>query len=101
VIERLRDWVPVPHDFVQVVQVLKAEVAQCTGHGPSVQACVSSACGQAAPPKRGSTLVRERLWTPAAHVVVHVVHWLKVPIWQSTAQAWSLHARVSARYGHT
>jgi hypothetical protein len=96
---RLRDWVPVPHDLVQVVQVLKAEVAQCTGHGPSVQACVSSACGQAAPPKRGSTLVRERLWTPAAHVVLHAVQALKAPGTQLTGQAWPLQARVSAVCG--
>jgi hypothetical protein len=96
---RLRDWVPLPHDLVQAVQALKAVVSQWIGHGPSVQACVSAVCGHAAPPNRGATLVRERLWTPAAHVVLHAVQALKAPMLQSIGHACSLHARVSAEAG--
>jgi hypothetical protein len=98
---RLRDWVPVPHDLVHVVQALKAEVAQWIGHGPSVQARVSAVCGQAAPPLTGATWVRERVWTPAAHVVLQAVQARKAPGTQLTGQAAVLQARVSARYGHT
>jgi hypothetical protein len=100
---RLRDWVPVPHDLVQPVQALKAEVVQWIGHGPCVQARVSALCGQAAPPNCGATLVRERLWTPAAHVVLQALQVLKPrppPTWQSIGQAAALQARVSAVCGH-
>ena len=30
------DWLPVPHDFVQVVQLLNADWAQLTGAGVGV-----------------------------------------------------------------
>jgi hypothetical protein len=97
---RLRDCEPVPHDLVQVVQALKAEVAQWIGHGPWLHARVSALCGQAAPPNCGATLVRERLWTPVPHDLVQVVQALKAPTPQSTGHAAALQLRVSALCGH-
>jgi len=71
---RERDCAPAPHDFVHAVHALKAVVAQCTGHAPWLQTCVSALCGQAAPPLRGCTMVRERRCEPLPHDLVHVVH---------------------------
>jgi hypothetical protein len=48
--ERLRDWFPVPHDLVHVVQAENALALQWIGHGPWLHACVSAVCGHAAPP---------------------------------------------------
>jgi hypothetical protein len=100
VTERLRDCEPVPHDLVQVVQAPKAEASQWIGHGPALQARVSALCGQAAPPSTGSTLVRERLWTPAPHVVLQALQADgKTPGTQSTGQACVLHDAASSRCG--
>ena len=38
---RLRDWTPVPHDLVQVVQAVKAVTVQWMAHGPWLQTWVS------------------------------------------------------------
>ena len=40
-IERERDWAPVPHVLVHAVQALKARTAQWIGHGPWVHERVS------------------------------------------------------------
>ena len=92
---RLRDCAPWPHDLVQAVQAEKVLVAQCTGHGPWLQAWVSAVCGHAAPPKRGCTTARLRRCEPAAHEVVHVDHWPKLGYAQSIGQLWPLQVRVS------
>jgi hypothetical protein len=94
-IERERDCEPVPHDLVHVVQALKARTVQWIGHGPWLQACVWAVCGQAAPPKRGCTFVRERRCEPAPHDLVHVLHLPKLLTMQSIGQAWALQRRVS------
>ena len=40
-IERERDWAPVPHVLVHAVQELKALLRQWIGHGPCEQKRVS------------------------------------------------------------
>jgi len=98
-IERERDCVPVPHDLVHGVQALKARTVQWIGHGPWLQACVSALCGQAAPPLRGCTTMRERRCEPRPHDFVHVLQAPKLPTLQSTAQVCLLQSRVSALCG--
>ena len=97
---RLRDCTPPAQDWLHVSHALKAATTQWCGHGPSLHACVSAECGHAAPPHSGATVMRERLCTPAPHVVVQVLHWLKSGTTQSTGQQCSLHARVSSACGH-
>jgi hypothetical protein len=95
---RLRDWAPTPHDLVQVVQAVKVEVAQWTGHGvPQVRA--SLLCGQATPPKIGCTTSRWRFWVPTPQVMVHVDQACQLLTTQSTAHGCELQARVSAECG--
>jgi hypothetical protein len=69
---RLRDCAPVPHDLVQVDQAPNADVAQWTGHGPVLHACVSAACGHTAPPCCGCTKVRLRDWNAPPHDFGHI-----------------------------
>ena len=99
--ERLRCCEPVPHDLLHTVQALKAEVAQWTGHGPSVHACVSAVCAHALPPLSGAVLVRVRDWKPAPHDVEHedqtAGNW---PSTQSIGHACALHVRASRACGH-
>jgi xanthine dehydrogenase iron-sulfur cluster and FAD-binding subunit A len=84
-VARLRCCEPVPHDLVLLVQALKAEVAQCTGHEPCVHACVSVACGHTVPPLVGCTNVRERLWKPARQDALHVPHAVQEPMTHGVA----------------
>ena len=93
---RLRDCAPVPHDLVQVDQAEKAEVAQCTGHGPWLHAWVSAVCGHALPPSVGATLVRLRFCEPVPHDLVQVDQAPKEPSTQSVAHGAALQLRVSA-----
>ena len=89
--DRLRDWLPTPHDFVHVVQVVNADVTQWIGHGlGSGQVCVSAVCGQAAPPCCGGPLTRVRDCEPAPHEVVQVDQSPKLGSAQSTGHAWAL-----------
>ena len=96
---RLRDCVPVPHDLVHVDQASKAEVAQWTGHGPSLHGCVSAACGHVAPPCSGCTKVRVRDCEPAAHEVLQADQVAQEPTPQPTGHAWLLQVRASCLCG--
>ena len=70
---RLRDCAPVPHDLVHVDQAPNADVAQWTGHGPWLHACVSAVWLQALPPLVGSAVMtRLRDCEPAPHEVLQV-----------------------------
>ena len=99
---RERDCRPGPHDLSHVVQALNAVTRQCTGHVSMLQDCVSSVCGQAAPPLRTAvSMVRERDCTPSVpHDLLHVVQSPKMLTSQSTGHACALHACVSAVCGH-
>ena len=97
---RLRDWLPVPHDWVHVVQAENALAWQWIGHGPWSHARVSAVCAQAAPPCVGCVLARVRDCEPAPHDVVHVDQAPKLGSKQSTGHVWVLQSRVSAECGH-
>ena len=57
---------PAPHDLVQVDQALNAVTTQCAGQLCTLQDCVSSVCGHAAPPLRTAvSMLRERDCTPS------------------------------------
>ena len=62
-----------------------------------VHARTSAACGQAAPPKRGTANVRERVCVPLPHDTVQLPHAAHECATQSCGQARALHDRVSAR----
>jgi hypothetical protein len=87
--------------LVHVDQVPKPEVAQWTGHGPSVHTCVSAVCGHAAPPFCGGTWVRLRDWTPLPHDVVQVDHMSNVGLtMQSMGHVCELQLMTSWRCEH-
>jgi hypothetical protein len=86
VLVRLRDWMPLPHDFVQVNQDSHVPTSQLTGHAWLLQSRVSAACGHALPPNVGSVCARLRCCEPAPHDTVQVDQLSKVPSSQSTAQ---------------
>ena len=98
---RERDCTPSPHDLVHVVHALKLPMTQSTAHACALQLRVSAVCGHAAPPYLGCVCVREHDCAPVPHDLVHDVHAPNAPCWQSAAQAYVLHARVSRRYGQT
>jgi hypothetical protein len=98
---RVRDWLPAPHDLVQVLQLVNSSASQAIGQSCPLQSCVSDRCGQALPPLVGSVCTRERLWLPPSHDLVHVLHAENAPSTQSVAHGCVLQLRVSARYGHT
>ena len=92
---RLRFWLPVPHDWVQVDQVDQAGTTQSTAHGAALQLRVSVECGQATPPNLGSAVARAFFCEPVPHDLVQVVHADQAGTAQLTAQAGVLQARVS------
>lgn len=99
--ERLRDEVPVPQDFVQAPQAENAETVQCTAHGLVLHGCVSAECGQTLPPNRGCTKVRLRACEPPPHDLVHVDQAVQALMTQSFGHiTFMAHVRYSVRYGH-
>ena len=98
---RLRAWLPVPQDLVQVDQAVKGATLQSTAHACVLQARVSAECGQALPPNLGATVARLRFCEPVPHDLVQVDQAPKAEVAQSTAHAAALQLRVSSRYGHT
>jgi hypothetical protein len=71
---RLRDCEPVPHDLVQVDQLLaKASYTQSSAHAWLLQLRASEACGHASPPSVGAARVRLRDCEPLPHDLVQEV----------------------------
>jgi hypothetical protein len=64
---RVRFCEPLPHDFVQVLQAAQAPTEPSIGQACLLHDRASFSCGQALPPKRGSTWVRERCCDPIPH----------------------------------
>jgi hypothetical protein len=101
VLVRLRDWMPLPHDFVQVNQVSHVPTSQLTGHAWLLQPCVSSVCGQALPPNVGEVYARERDCEPPPQDLVQVDQTENVgSMVQSTGHECVLHDRESSAVGH-
>jgi len=72
-IERLRDWWPVPHDVVQLDQEEKPDTWQCTGQSPWLQLSTSSTAPQVVlPPQLAGVWVRVRVLVPAPQEWVQV-----------------------------
>jgi hypothetical protein len=102
VVARLRDWKPLPHDFVQVDHALSGPTTQSTAHAGTLQARVSAECGHGLPPYEatGATVLRVRCCEPPPHDLVHADHALKVDTAQSIGQGKVLQLLVSFAYGH-
>jgi hypothetical protein len=96
---RERLWAPVPHDLVHAVQAPNEVTMQFAAQASSLQLRVSALCGQALPPAAGCVMVRERLWLPVPHDLVHVVHAPNAGTTQSMGHMCELHMRVSALCG--
>jgi hypothetical protein len=103
--ERVRDLVPVAHDFVHAPNRDHRETAQSTGHRPRLQDRAWNRPPQRLPPSRASVrTVRDRDWVPyplapSQQDCVQGVHLLNVLSWQSTGQACGLQVRAWAA-GH-
>ena len=69
---RLRDWLPPPHDLVQVEYGVKLKTMQFSGHAWLLHACVSAECGHTLPPNVGAVVERLRFCEPPPHDLVHV-----------------------------
>ena len=100
-IERERLFVPPPHVLVHAVNADQADVAQCTGQGPSLQASVSPSAPHTAPPCAAATVTaRVRVRVPALHESEQSPHESQGVVVQSTGHACTLHARDSDSIGH-
>ena len=94
--ERLRDWCPVPQDLVHCVQEAHDESTQCTGHGRVLHSRTSTRPLQSIPPcELGVTTLRARVCWPKSQVVEHAPQSEKEDATQSTGHGALLHARVS------
>jgi hypothetical protein len=94
-VERLRSWLPLLHDFVQAAHELKPPTTQSRGHACELQACNSDVVGQVLPPKLGGVHARVRRWVPPSHDRVQVPQPAQLPTTAST-HSMSLQLRVSA-----
>jgi hypothetical protein len=98
---RERLWLPAPHDLVHALHAVHVvSITQSTAHACKLQVRTSLSCGHAAPPNKGEVLVRERLWYPEPHDLVHVLQGVNALELQSAAQSCVLQDCVSALCGH-
>ena len=94
--ERLRDWRPLPQDFVHSVHEAHCDNTQCTGHGRLLHSRTSTRPLQSMPPYAlGVTMLRVRVCWPKSQVVEHAPQSEKEDAMQSTGHGALLHARVS------
>jgi hypothetical protein len=77
----VRDLEPPPHDLVQADQslspVAQSVMSQSLAHSNVLHSSVSSVCGHASPPNRGTTKLRVRDLEPPPHDLVQDDHWPK------------------------
>jgi len=78
---RVRVWVPPPHDLLHEPHADQPDTAQLTlngagvGHACLLQGCCSDKDGQAVPPFfAGKMMLRERVWVPPPHDLLHEPH---------------------------
>ena len=92
--------VPPPHVALQAVHALQTDNWQSTGHGESLQLCVSSRAPQATPPFAAAVVtVRDLVCVPPPHEALQAVHALQTDNWQLTAVA-SQHVEASHAPSH-
>ena len=94
--------VPLPQDLVHDVHGSQAEYGHAQVPSWHDRRLSDTALEGALPPQLACLIVRVRTFSPPVpHVLVHAPHGPQTLTTPSIGQQWSLHARVSARYGHT
>jgi hypothetical protein len=97
--ERLRTFVPPPHEWVQPDQVENSETSQWVGQLPRLQCFVSDVEPAGLPPHDSSLKVRVRDILPLPHDLVQELSLPQEPGCASTGQQYSLQLRTSLECG--
>ena len=98
-IVRERDWMPVSHFFVQVLNSVQPPITQSLGHGRVLHFRAAALSSHALPPCCGCFAPRVRVCVPPPHVLEQALQELHCSIAQSTGQGCVLQVRVSV-LGH-
>lgn len=93
--ERERDWYPVPQLWLHFVHSSNTVTMQSIGHESVLQVWTWGwSPGQAIPPYRAAvTILLSRVWIPEPHVLVQVDQFSKLDMTQFTGQDSVLHTR--------